>query len=134
MTIEKYPTTFVLDFDSTFTRVEALDLLAQQLFSGQADRQSDIDAITQMTHEAMNGTLGFAEALRARIAILKPSRDDIERLVESLKDEVSASIARNQAAILKHSAHFLIVSGGFHDYIAPIVAPFGIGPKQNPGQ
>ncbi|MFN3230069.1 MAG: phosphoglycerate dehydrogenase [Asticcacaulis sp.] len=118
----------ILDFDSTFTRVEALDILAARLFSHDPARQGDVEAIVSLTHQAMVGDIGFAEALAARLAILKPSRADIDALSEALRDQISASVVRNKAVFLSHPGRFRILSGGFHDFIAPIVAEYGIGP------
>jgi D-3-phosphoglycerate dehydrogenase / 2-oxoglutarate reductase len=115
--------TLVLDFDSTFTKVEALDVLAEMI-------DADVAAIRSLTERAMSGEMGFAEALSQRIAILKPTREDITALTQRLKGEVSASVLRNKPAILANAGKIRIVSGGFHEFIAPVVAEFGIGPDQ----
>ncbi|MDC7676999.1 phosphoglycerate dehydrogenase [Asticcacaulis machinosus] len=121
--------TIVLDFDSTFTQVEALDILAEQLFSSDPARLTDITAIKDLTDLAMSGEISFAEALQRRVQILKPTKADLEGLVETLKGLVSASVARNKEAFLRHPGKFRIISGGFHDFIAPVVAEYGIRPE-----
>ena len=115
----------VLDFDSTFTQVEALDVLAEMILSA-PDRQADRDAIKRLTEQAMNGEIGFGEALATRMTILRPSRDDIVALTERLKTCVSASVTRNRAALEQHPGRVRILSGGFHDFIDPVVAEFGL--------
>ncbi|WP_255606625.1 phosphoglycerate dehydrogenase [Asticcacaulis sp. AND118] len=121
--------TLVLDFDSTFTKVEALDILAEQLFSSDPARLTDLTAIKELTELAMSGEIGFGEALQRRIAILKPSRADIEALAEALKTQVSASIARNRKVFEENPGKIRIISGGFHEFIEPVVAEYGIKPE-----
>ncbi|ESQ81150.1 phosphoglycerate dehydrogenase [Asticcacaulis sp. YBE204] len=118
--------TLVLDFDSTFTKVEALDVLAEQLFSSDPARLTDLNAIKELTELAMSGEIGFGEALQKRIQILKPSREDIAGLAETLKQQVSDSIGRNLKVFQEHPGKIRIISGGFHEFIEPVVADYGI--------
>ncbi|EGF92362.1 D-3-phosphoglycerate dehydrogenase [Asticcacaulis biprosthecium C19] len=120
--------TLILDFDSTFTCVEALDILAEQLAKADPSR-TDLALIKPLTDQAMSGEIGFSEALQRRIQILKPTRDDIAALAQSLKSQVSASITRNKAVFLEHPGKFRIISGGFHDFIDPVVGDYGIHPE-----
>ncbi|MFT4089925.1 MAG: phosphoglycerate dehydrogenase [Asticcacaulis sp.] len=121
--------TLVLDFDSTFTKVEALDVLAGQLFSADPARQADLGSIRELTDLAMSGKIGFAEALQRRVQLLKPSREDIAALAEHLKAEVSASVIRNKKAFTEYAGNIRIISGGFHEFIEPVVAEYGIAPE-----
>ncbi|MGA9658829.1 MAG: phosphoglycerate dehydrogenase [Asticcacaulis sp.] len=118
--------TLVLDFDSTFTSVEALDVLAEMLSASDPDRTGDVAHIKTLTDQAMSGDISFAEALTRRVQLLKPTRDDIAALVEVLKTKVSASVARNKAVFVENPGKFRIISGGFHDFIDPVVADYGI--------
>ena len=118
--------TLVLDFDSTFTTVEALDILAELLSAADPARGADVAHIKTLTEQAMAGEISFADALQRRIQILKPTRDDIASLVEVLRDKVSPSIARNRAVFAEHAGKIRIISGGFHDFIDPVVADYGI--------
>ncbi|MGZ3306323.1 MAG: phosphoglycerate dehydrogenase, partial [Asticcacaulis sp.] len=120
--------TLVLDFDSTFTCVEALDILAELVAAADPARASDVALIKTLTDQAMSGEISFAEALTRRIQLLRPTRDDIAALVEVLKDKISASIERNRAVFAEHAGKIRIISGGFHDFIDPVVADFGIAP------
>ena len=118
--------TVVLDFDSTFTQVEALDVLAELMSAANPERAADVARIKALTDQAMAGEISFSDALQRRIQMLKPSRDDIAALVEVLKGRVSASIARNRAVFADQAGKFRIISGGFHDFIDPVVADYGI--------
>ena len=120
--------TLVLDFDSTFTQVEALDILAELLSAADPARAAQVAQIKSLTDQAMSGEIGFSEALQRRIQILRPTRDDIAALIDVLKGKISASIARNKAVFAEHAGKIRILSGGFHDFIDPVVAEFGIDP------
>jgi len=118
--------TVVLDFDSTFTSVEALDVLAELLSAADPARAADVAQVKALTDQAMSGEISFAEALSRRVQLLKPTRDDITALIDVLKTKVSASIVRNKAVFAENPGKFRIISGGFHDFIDAVVADYGI--------
>lgn len=119
---------FIIDFDSTFTRVEALDLLGELALAERPDRDSVLAEVRALTEQAMAGEIGFGEALVRRIALLGPRREHFAPLVERLKGEVSASIRRNRDFFEKHADRIYLVTGGFHDYVDGIAADFGLRP------
>lgn len=121
--------TLVLDFDSTFTQVEALDILAELVSAADPARAADVGLIKTLTDQAMSGEISFAEALQRRVQLLKPTREDIAALVEVLKEKVSSSIVRNRAVFDEHAGKIRIISGGFHDFVDPVVADFNIAPE-----
>lgn len=116
---------FIFDFDSTFTQVEALDLLAEIALEG-STKQKDLDRIASLTEKGMSGQISFSESLNERMKILKGSRNDIEKLVEQLKTKVSKSIQLNKGFFNTYSKHIYIVSSGFKDFIDPVVADYNI--------
>lgn len=121
-------TLLVLDFDSTFTKVEALDLLAEELDLARGLGGALLAQIKDLTDQAMNGTLSFSEALIQRVALLKASKDDFAHLSERLKGLVSESILRNRHVFVENIGRIRILSGGFFEFIAPVVADFGLDP------
>ncbi|MBS0298015.1 MAG: phosphoglycerate dehydrogenase [Proteobacteria bacterium] len=120
----------VLDFDSTFTTVEALELLAEITLADDPDRATKLAEITRLTDQAMNGEIGFGDALKRRIALLGIRREHLPALVEQLRAKVSPSIRRNRDFFEKNPERAVIVTGGFHDYVDPIVAEFGVTPDR----
>jgi D-3-phosphoglycerate dehydrogenase len=124
------PPVFVIDFDSTFTTVEALDLLGEIALADDPAREAKLGEVRALTDQAMNGEIGFGEALRRRIAILGLRREHLSPLVEQLKTRVSPSVRRNKAFFENHPDRVVVVTGGFHDYVDPVVAEFGIGPER----
>ena len=79
------PTQIVIDFDSTFTKVEGLDELAQISLAGHNDREAIVQQIRDLTDRGMNGEMPFAEGLRRRIELLSADRSHIELLVDYLR-------------------------------------------------
>lgn len=118
--------TFLFDFDSTFTKVEGLDLLAEIALEGQESSNEVIAKIAEITNRGMNGEIPLSESLSQRIALLQANKKDVEKLVERLKEEVSDSIKRNKDFFLKYAKNVRIVSSGFKDFIIPVVAEYGV--------
>jgi D-3-phosphoglycerate dehydrogenase len=121
---------FVIDFDSTFTRVEAMDELVRISLRDKAEAEKVAQEISRLTEEAMNGSLSFSVSLRARVALLKAGRHHLEELVSVLREMVSDSFRRNRPFFEQFGKQVLIVSSGFREFIVPIVSDFGI-PEEN---
>lgn len=123
MKLNKY---FVIDFDSTFTKVEAFDVLADISLEGHPDKEKLKNQIKEITNQGMDGSLSFRESLEQRIAILSPNQKHLTHLVGLLKDKVSESFKRNKDFFQQYADHIYIISNGFHAFIDPIVTEFGI--------
>lgn len=123
------PPTLVIDFDSTFTRVEALDELAAIALADHPEGTERLQAIRDLTDQAMAGELSFAEALRRRVALLSAHRRHLAPLIEMLRANVSESIQRNKPFFDRFAGNVFIVSSGFREVIEPVVGAFGIGPE-----
>lgn len=126
MKLSKY---FVIDFDSTFTKVEAFDVLADISLDGHPEKESLKYKIQEITNKGMDGSLSFRESLEQRLAILSPNKKHITQLVGVLKDKVSESFKRNRDFFQEYADHIYIISNGFHAFIDPIVMDFGIKPE-----
>ncbi|NLR94238.1 phosphoglycerate dehydrogenase [Flammeovirga agarivorans] len=117
---------FVIDFDSTFTKVEALDILSDILYEG-TDKKIEVgERIKDLTDQAMAGELSFREALEQRLALLEATKKDVSQLSDELKKLVSESVKRNREFFTKEKDNVLIVSSGFKDFITPVVKEYGI--------
>ena len=117
---------FVIDFDSTFTQVEALDVWAEILLEGKPERDEVVQKIGHITNLAMEGQLSFRESLEQRLALLPGHRDQLPALIARLKSRVSDSFRRNREFFVQNQNRVLILSNGFRDFIVPIVADYGI--------
>lgn len=117
---------FIIDFDSTFTQVEALDILGEISLSKDPDRDVKLQAIKDITDKGMDGSITFRESLELRLEILKANKSQITDLIAALKKKVSRSFDRNKEFLLENAEDIFIISNGFKDFIIPIVADYGI--------
>ena len=122
-TMEKY---IIIDFDSTFMKVEALEELAEIVLKDAPNRVEIVDKIKAITNLGMDGKISFNESLSGRLDLLKVNRDHLDKLVRRLKRKVSTSFSRNKEFFKKYKGRVYIISNGFKDFIDPIVAPYGI--------
>ena len=116
----------IIDFDSTFTKVEGLDELAAIALTGHSEREKIVQEIVDLTNKGMNGEMSFAEGLRQRIDLLKAKRSHIDELITLLRTKVSDSFKRNQVFLTENTNHIFIISSGFKEFIVPIVTELGI--------
>ncbi|HLL95397.1 MAG TPA: HAD-IB family phosphatase, partial [Spirosoma sp.] len=119
-------TFYIIDFDSTFTKVEALDVLGEISLIGRPDRNDVLDQIKAITDRGMAGEIGLADSLALRLKLLHAHRDHLPALVEILMGKISDSFQRNQAFITENADHIYIVSSGFREFIVPIVTSLGV--------
>src|SRR5690554_4977990 len=117
---------YIIDFDSTFTQVEALDELARISLAKHPDRQKHFDEIESLTNAAMDGKLSFRDSLTRRVQLLQANRSHLDVLIKHLNKKVSASFSRNRKFFKKHADDVLIVSGGFKEFICPVVERYHI--------
>ncbi len=121
--------TIIIDFDSTLVQVESLEDLAALALADAPDRSERIEAIADLTNQAMTGTLGFDEALEQRIPLLGARREHLSALVEVLKQKYTPSLLRNAAWFRANRERLYVVSGGFREFIAPVMEPLGFKPE-----
>ncbi|MCR9082603.1 MAG: phosphoglycerate dehydrogenase, partial [Cyclobacteriaceae bacterium] len=121
---------FIIDFDSTFTQVEALDILGEISLAGDPNSNDKLQAIKDITDRGMEGSVNFRESLEQRLDILKANRQQIGDLIKALKKKVSKSFERNREFLQENAEDIFIISNGFKDFIIPIVADYGIN-KEN---
>jgi D-3-phosphoglycerate dehydrogenase / 2-oxoglutarate reductase len=117
---------YIIDFDSTFTQVEALDELARISLKNHPQKEKIYEKIEELTNLAMEGKMSFRESLTGRVQLLEANRNHLKELIAVLKKKVSASFSRNKTFFKKHSDSVLIVSGGFKEFIIPVVLPYHI--------
>ncbi|WP_143961641.1 phosphoglycerate dehydrogenase [Litoribacter populi] len=117
---------FIIDFDSTFTQVEALDILGEISLENHPERTNRLEKIKEITDLGMEGQLTLRESIEQRIAILEANKSQIEELVKALKKKVSKSFDRNQEFFAENAEDIYIISNGFKDFIVPVVKSFGL--------
>lgn len=119
-------TIVIIDFDSTFIKVEAFDILAEIVLHGIDNKEKILKNMSEITVQGMEGTLGIGESIKRRLHILKFNKNDIVKLVEKLNQLISTSVLRNRDFFKNYNKQIYIVSSGFREYIVPVVQQFGI--------
>ena len=114
---------YIIDFDSTFIKVESLDELLEISEPG---NKLKIDKVKNITNEGMEGKISFSESLSRRIKLLEATKDNIDKTVHKLRDKVSDSFVNNIDFLKENNDNIYIVSSGFHEIIDPIVLEYGI--------
>lgn len=117
---------FIIDFDSTFTNCEALDVLGEIALKGRSDKADRLKKIADITNLGMSGDYSFAQSLIDRVELLDAKKKHLEELISRLKNRVSVSTKRNKSFFEKNAENIFIVSSGFKEFIAPVVADYGI--------
>lgn len=117
---------YVFDFDSTLTRVEALDVLAEITLNGRPDKEEIIGEIQRITNLGIDGDISFTESLEKRIKLLDAHKDDLNGLVELLRKKISKSIESNKEFFEAYSDDIYVISAGFKEFIDPIVEAYNI--------
>ena len=74
----------------------------------------------------MEGKLSFTQSLESRVKLLQANRDHLKQLITHLKKKVSTSFSRNTIFFKNHQDEVLIVSGGFKEFITPVVTEYHI--------
>jgi D-3-phosphoglycerate dehydrogenase len=117
---------FIIDFDSTFVTVEALDELAKIVLKNAKNRDELVKQISDITKLGMEGKITFSDSLARRVALLPITKKDIEELIVFMRSKITPSVAKNHAFFSDYSDSIYILSGGFQQFIQPIVKEFGI--------
>ncbi|MEQ8359288.1 MAG: phosphoglycerate dehydrogenase [Cytophagales bacterium] len=120
---------YVIDFDSTFTQVEAMDILADISLKSHPEKDSIKKEIVRLTDLGMEGKLTVRESLLKRIELLKANKNHLQELVELLKKKISKSFRRNEQFFSEHASNILIISNGFKDFVVPVVTELGVLPQ-----
>jgi len=112
------------DVDSTVVRVEGIDELAA--FHGKGA------AVAALTRGAMGGSVPFREALRARLALIAPTRASLAAFLAAHPPaaQLSPGVAQLVAALHARGTHVFLVSGGFRQMIAPVAEALGVPPER----
>ena len=114
---------FIIDYDSTFIKVESLDELSK---ISNGDDETINNKISEITNLGMEGKISFSDSLRKRIELIECNKEDIVKTVKKLEKKVSDSFKNNVSFLKNNAENILIVSSGFHELIEPIVIKYGI--------
>jgi D-3-phosphoglycerate dehydrogenase / 2-oxoglutarate reductase len=116
----------IIDFDSTFVSVEALDELAGIALRGTTDREQKVAQIEAITRDGMEGKIGFGESLTRRLELFSARPEHLNELVKLLKERVTPSVRANREFFKENADNIYVMSGGFREFIVPVVREYGI--------
>lgn len=128
--IQKKNINFIIDFDSTFISLEALDELCKITLKKNPDRIKLTKEFEELTKSTMDGKISFGDSLSVRVKLLNANKSHLDTLIKLLGRKVSKSVSRNRNFFKKYGENIFIVSGGFKEIIFPIVKKFNI-PEKN---
>lgn len=104
----------VLDVDSTLSRTEGIEWLATR--RGPAVARS----VAEATARAMQGEIALQDVYADRLALVRPTRADIEALAQEYIDNVSPGAREALVALRGAGVRLVVVSGGLRDAILPL--------------
>lgn len=117
---------FIIDFDSTIIQTEGLEELAEIALRNDPKKAEILETIKRITALGMEGKMSFSKSLKRRIALLKANKFHLEALVKILKKKISPSVLRNKRFLKTHKDQIYIITGGFEEFVLPVVKEFGI--------
>lgn len=120
----------VIDFDSTFVKLEALEEVAAEALKNNSEKDKIQDKIQEITQKGMRGEISFFDSLRSRLELFSATKEDVEKVAQKIKSNATESFLENKDFFKKYGEQVFIVSGGFKDLIFPVTDEFGI-PRKN---
>ena len=113
----------ILDVDSTLCGIEGIDWLA-------ARRGPDVcGRVTELTDRAMRGEIALDAVYGKRLALVKPSRDDVAALATAYADALAPRAALCVLRLRAAGRRIVLVSGGLREAILPVATQLGIDPR-----
>lgn len=112
--------TVVFDVDSTLSALEGIDWLA-------TCRGPEVAArVAAQTDRAMRGEIALDAVYGERLALVHPSRSDIELLVAAYRGAVVPGAAETIGRLQERGVRVIAVSGGLWEAVAPFAVSLGI--------
>ncbi|HWG54585.1 MAG TPA: HAD-IB family phosphatase [Gemmatimonadaceae bacterium] len=106
----------IFDCDSTLTRIEGIDVLA-----GSLREESE-----RLTEQAMRGTLRLEEIYGRRLALIAPTRDQVNAVGERYVAEMVPDAAGVVAALQGEGIDVRILSGGLLPAVLTLARALGV--------
>ena len=94
---------FIIDFDSTFIKLEALDELCKITLKKNPGKKDLLKQFEELTSRTMEGKMSFGDSLRTRVELLKANRSHLDSLIKKLGSKISKSVIRNKSFFKKYS-------------------------------
>jgi phosphoserine phosphatase len=106
------------DVDSTVIQEEGYDELAEYLGKG--------SAVQVLTKQTMEGGIPFQDALKGRLDLIQPSKQQIERFLTEHPFKLTPGVQEFIQTLKEHKKDVYLVSGGLRIMIEPIASQLNI--------
>ncbi|XP_039316283.1 phosphoserine phosphatase isoform X2 [Saimiri boliviensis] len=106
------------DVDSTVIREEGIDELAR--ICGVENQ------VSEMTRRAMGGAVPFREALTERLALIQPSREQVQRLIAEQPPHLTPGIRELVSRLQERNVQVFLISGGFRSIVEHVASKLNI--------
>ncbi len=103
-----------------------LEELAKISLENNPRKKQIIQEIVTICNLGMEGKISFEESLRQRLQLIKVRRSHLQRLIQTLKKNITYSILQNRRFFLENKKHIYIISGAFKEGILPVTRQFRI--------
>ena len=110
------------DCDSTLTRIEGIDELADRAGCGLE--------IAKLTEAAMSGLVPLEEVYAKRLEIVRPARSALAWLAERYADEKVSGAAETIATLKRHGKAVYVITGGLLQAVAEFTLSLGFASEQ----
>jgi D-3-phosphoglycerate dehydrogenase len=120
----------IIDFDSTFIKLETLEEISKEALKDNPEKEKIQKEIEKITKQGMHGKLSFGESLKRRLALFSADRKDIDKINKKIKKNITDSFLKNKDFFKKYGKQIFVISGGFKECIFPVTDDFGI-PRKN---
>ena len=110
------------DVDSTVINAEGIDELADYFGAG--------EAVAKLTKEAMEGGMKFEEALDARLKLINPTQQGVDKFMATHAFPIMPGMRELVVKLLTGGKQVFLVSGGFRQMIAPVANEIGVPVSQ----
>lgn len=106
------------DVDSTVSPDEGIDVLAAHAGVG--------ERVAELTRSAMGGAVLFQDALKARLDLIRPSRQLVDACLLAHPPQLTPGIADLISRLERRGVDVFLISGGFTVMIAPLARQLGL--------
>lgn len=110
----------ILDVDSTVCGIEGIDWLAERHGAAVGAR------VTGLTDRAMRGEIALDSVYGERLALVRPTRDDLSALGQAYVDAIAPGAADAIIRLQRAGKRVALVSGGIREAILPLALVLGI--------
>jgi len=109
----------IIDVDSTLCGIEGIDWLATRRGAGMAAE------IARVTERAMSGELALEAVYGERLALIRPTREEIRELSDAYAASLAPDAAEVIARLRGDGLRIVLVSGGIRQAIEPVARALG---------